>query len=82
MSQKHGELGQRIGALVQAGQIAEAYALLAPVLAQRTPFPKLGLIGEAVGAGPLRGVNAFLERRPPDFRQFRPQRAPAERKRG
>ena len=61
MSQKHRELGQRIGALVQGGQIAEAYALLAPVLAQRTPFPKLGLIGEAVGAGPLREVNAFLE---------------------
>ena len=62
MSQKHRELGQRIGALVQAGQMAEAYALLAPVLARRTPFLKLGLIGEAVGAGPLREVNPFLER--------------------
>ena len=62
MSQKHRELGQRIAALVQAGQTAEAYALLAPALAQRTPFPQLGLIGEAVSAGPLREVNAFLER--------------------
>jgi enoyl-CoA hydratase/carnithine racemase len=30
----------------------------------------------------VEAVKAFLERRPPDFRQFRPQRAPAERKRG
>jgi len=61
MSQQHRELGERIGALVQGGQVSEAYALLAPVLAQRTPFPKLGLIGEAVGAGPLEEVDAFLE---------------------
>ena len=61
MIQEHRELGQRISALVQGGQVAEGYALLAPVLAQRTPFPKLGLIGETVGAGPLREVNAFLE---------------------
>lgn len=35
--------------------------LLAPVLAERTPFPLIGRIGEAVGAGPLEPVNAFLE---------------------
>jgi hypothetical protein len=34
---------------------------LAPVLAERTLFAKLDLIGEAVGAGPLEPVNAFLE---------------------
>jgi 3-methyladenine DNA glycosylase AlkD len=55
-------LGRRIAARVQAGEIEEAYALLAPVLAQRTPFPRLGLIGEAVGAGPLEATNGFLER--------------------
>jgi len=32
------------------------------VLAERTPFRLLGLIGEAVGAGPLEEVNRFLER--------------------
>ncbi|TEU16107.1 MAG: hypothetical protein E3J21_11450 [Anaerolineales bacterium] len=64
------ELGKRIAALVQAGQIAQAYALLAPVLAERTPFRLLDRIGEEVGAGPLeeacpeydRRANAFLDR--------------------
>jgi hypothetical protein len=32
------------------------------VLAERTPFPKLGLIGEAVGLQALEEVNAFLDR--------------------
>jgi len=64
------ELGKRIAALVQAGQIAQAYDLLSPVLAGRTPFRLLDRIGEAVGAGPLeeacpeydRRANTFLER--------------------
>jgi len=56
------ELGQRIGALVAQGQITKAHALVATVLAQRTPFRLLGCIGEPVGAGPLQEVNRFLER--------------------
>jgi hypothetical protein len=56
------ELGKRIAALVQAGQPDKAYALLAPVLAERTPFRLLDRIGEAVGAEPLDATNAFLER--------------------
>jgi hypothetical protein len=64
------ELGKRIAGLIQAGQPDNAYALLAPVLAERTPFRLLDRIGEAVGAGPLdatcpersRRANAFLER--------------------
>jgi hypothetical protein len=55
------ELGRRIAARVHAGEIELAYALLAPVLAERTPFPKLGIIGEAVGAGSLATTNAFLD---------------------
>jgi len=63
------ELGERIGALVQAGQIRQAYDLLAPVLAERTPFRLLDRIGEPVGAGPLgearpehsRRASAFLD---------------------
>ncbi len=39
----------------------QAYTLLAPILAQRTPFPILGRIGATVGRGPLQEVNAFLE---------------------
>lgn len=56
------ELGQRIAALVQRKQPARAYALLAPVLAERTPFRLLDRIGAAVGAGPLPAVNSFLDR--------------------
>jgi predicted transcriptional regulator len=38
-----------------------AYALLAPVLAERTRFPILGRIGD-FGTGPLPAVNPFLDR--------------------
>ncbi len=55
------ELGKRIAALVQIGQPDAAYSLLSPILAGRTPFSLLGRIGEAVGAGPLQAVNAFLD---------------------
>ena len=55
------ELGQRIAVLVETGNPEGAYGLLAPVLAERTPFRLLGRIGEAVGAGPLKTVNAFLD---------------------
>jgi hypothetical protein len=56
------ETGQRITALVQAEKPGEAYMLLAPILAGRTPFRLLDCIGQAIGAGPLPAVNAFLER--------------------
>jgi len=55
------QLGARIAALVQAGEIVRAYDLLAPVLAGRTPFNVLGRIGEIVGAGPLDYVNSFWD---------------------
>ena len=56
------ETGSRLAALVQAGETEQAYALLAPVLAERTPFAMLRLIGTPVGMGHLEPVNAFLER--------------------
>jgi 3-methyladenine DNA glycosylase AlkD len=55
------ELGQRIAALVETGNPEGAYGLLAPVLAERTPFRLLGRIGEPIGVGPLEAVNPFLE---------------------
>jgi hypothetical protein len=55
------ELGEWVTALVQAGQMTRAYALLAPVLAARTPFPILGRIGAVIGVGPLEPMNRFLE---------------------
>jgi hypothetical protein len=60
-TQEARELGERIAALVQDGQVAHAYERLSPVLAQRTPFAMLRRIGAPVGAGPLEPVNAFLE---------------------
>jgi len=60
-AQEARELGTRCAALVQAGHTRQAYTLLAPVLVERTPFPMLECIGEAVGAGPLEAVNAFLQ---------------------
>jgi hypothetical protein len=56
------ELGKRVAALVQAGQQEDAYALLSPVLAQRTPFRLLRIIGETVGAGSLATTRIFLDR--------------------
>ncbi|MBN1890261.1 MAG: DNA alkylation repair protein [Thermoflexales bacterium] len=56
------ELGRRIAALVETGQTEKAYILLAPALAERTPFDMLRRVGRATGAGPLEPANAFLER--------------------
>ena len=55
------ELGKRIALFVQDRQVAQAHALLSPVLVERTPFRMLDLIGAAVGAGPPEAVNPFLE---------------------
>ena len=55
------QLGQELASLVQEGDVPTAYAHVAPTLAERTPFRLLDLIGEAVGAGPLDHVNAFLQ---------------------
>jgi 3-methyladenine DNA glycosylase AlkD len=55
------KLGEEMFTLVEAQRLKQAYTLLAPVLARRTPFPILGRIGAAVGAGRLAAVNLFLE---------------------
>ncbi len=56
------QLGEQITPLVQAGEIEAAYALLAPVLAEKTPFPILERIGKTFGAGPIETTNTFLGR--------------------
>jgi hypothetical protein len=56
------ETGTRIAALVQREQLDEAYMLLAPILAERTPFRLLDRIGQTVGASPLPEANGFLDR--------------------
>jgi hypothetical protein len=61
-AQEADTLGAQIGTLIQDGWAEQAYALLAPVLAQRTPFRLLDRIGRTVGAVPLAGLNPFLDR--------------------
>ena len=55
------ELGQRIAERVAAGRVEAAYALLEPVLAQRTRFPMLGQIGLPVGMRALDDLIPFLD---------------------
>jgi 3-methyladenine DNA glycosylase AlkD len=55
------ELGHEIAGLVAAGDLGEAHDRLAPLLARRTPFASLDLIGAAVGAAPSAPVNRFLD---------------------
>ena len=62
MSQEARELGRLIAACVHTGRLDDAYALLSPVLAERTPFRLLRAIGQPVGAGTIPLTNAFLER--------------------
>lgn len=54
------ELGQCIAKLVQGKQPQKAYALLAPVLAERTPFRLLDRLGKLIGAAPIPPVSLFL----------------------
>ncbi|MGD2206179.1 MAG: DNA alkylation repair protein [Anaerolineae bacterium] len=61
-AKKADDLGRRLTALVQAEQPVQAYALLAPTLAERTPFRYLDRIGASVGSGPLVETNDFLAR--------------------
>jgi 3-methyladenine DNA glycosylase AlkD len=56
------ELGARIAVLVGEGRVTDAYALLAPILAERTPFAMLRRIGEPVGVAESQdGVDGFLD---------------------
>jgi 3-methyladenine DNA glycosylase AlkD len=53
-------LGERIEVLVRRGQAPQAYDLLAPILAERTPFDTLRRIGEPIGRCQLNQVDPFL----------------------
>ena len=55
------EFGKRLASLVEDEKLDEAGSLLAPLLAERTPFVALGRIGEIVGKQSHQKVNAFLE---------------------
>lgn len=54
-------LGREIAAHLSRGDSGAGFRLLALVLAERTPFPKLGLIGEAAANCRVESLDAFLE---------------------
>ncbi len=58
--QKAVHLGEELAAQVQSHHYDAAYAHLAPVLAERTPFRYLERIGETFGAGARDSTNSFL----------------------
>jgi hypothetical protein len=60
-TQEAKNLGERIAALVEDGRVIEAYDLLSPILTERTPFAMLRRIGGPLGAGPQKGIDAFLD---------------------
>jgi hypothetical protein len=55
-------LGREISVFLAGERLDEALALLAPVLAERTPFRYLDRIGRAVGNGPAEAADALLDR--------------------
>lgn len=55
-------LGNCVAKCVRDEDIDDAYALLAPALAERTPFRLLDKIGEAIGAGDMPATDSLLER--------------------
>lgn len=55
------ELGRDLAGLVEREKIEDAYARLSPILAARTPFRLLDVIGEQIGAASLESVNPFLD---------------------
>ncbi len=54
--------GEKIVSQLEAGDVESAFAVLAPLLAERTPFRFLDRIGSTVGTCELEIVAAFLER--------------------
>jgi 3-methyladenine DNA glycosylase AlkD len=55
-------LGQSISIQLQANRPDQAFALLAPILAKRTPFAMLRRIGAEIGQNPLERVDSLLVR--------------------
>lgn len=56
------QLGDYLEKLIQNGELDQAYTLLAPVLAERTPFVKLDLVGRAIGKTSQGEADPFLDR--------------------
>jgi 3-methyladenine DNA glycosylase AlkD len=61
-AQEADTLGQSIATLLQEDQPNQAFALLDPILAERTPFIMLRRIGALIGQNSLEHVDTFLAR--------------------
>jgi 3-methyladenine DNA glycosylase AlkD len=55
------EFGRRLANECTFSKVTEAYAFLAPVLAERTPFRLLDLVGEATADYPFPKLDPFLD---------------------
>jgi len=56
------EIGSKCAGLIKSGKVDKAEALLVPVLAERTPFRLLDMIGDALEEVDFARVDPFLER--------------------
>lgn len=54
-------LGREIAVRLREGEQSASLDLLSPVLAQRTPFPILERLGEAIGTSPVDRIDPFLD---------------------
>jgi 3-methyladenine DNA glycosylase AlkD len=54
-------LAEHISSAFRSGQASQAYSLLEPILAKRTPFRTLDRIGERIGKNPFDVLNPFLD---------------------
>ncbi len=55
------ETGKRIQTAIHDGNLDQAYQILQPILAQRTPFRLLDLIAKPIGSEPLPHLSSFLK---------------------
>ncbi|MDP2965261.1 MAG: hypothetical protein Q8N39_04375 [Pelolinea sp.] len=58
--QRTRELGLRLVREISSRQPAVAYMLLTPIMAERTPFRLLDLIGESLAESPFYKLDPFL----------------------
>ena len=58
-NQEARQFGAQLAALLSDEDFCTAYAFLAPILAQKTPFRSLDLIGEQLGKAPKDLVDTF-----------------------
>ena len=54
------KLGEHLADIIDDGNIEEAYDKLEPIVAKKTPFRILDLVGKAVGAGKKDSVDTFI----------------------